>query len=75
MISGCFWPVSFMPDYMQKLANITPQLWAIEAIDRLSMGQGFHTAVMPILILILFAAVLLAFGAVVLRPSRGAIGS
>ncbi|MWC26777.1 ABC transporter permease [Paenibacillus sp. MMS18-CY102] len=75
MISGCFWPVSFMPDYMQKLANITPQLWAIEAINRLSMGQGIHTAVMPIIILLLFAAVLLAFGAVVLRPSRGAIGS
>ncbi|EFM12891.1 ABC-2 type transporter [Paenibacillus curdlanolyticus YK9] len=75
MISGCFWPVSFMPDYMQKLANATPQLWAIEAINRLSMGHGLHNAVMPILILVLFAAVLLAFGAVVLRPSRGAIGS
>ena len=40
MISGCFFSISLLPDFMQKLANFTPQKWAIGAIDRLSGGES-----------------------------------
>ncbi|WP_419872975.1 ABC transporter permease [Candidatus Pristimantibacillus sp. PTI5] len=70
MISGCFFPLSILPDFMQKLANFTPQKWAIMAIDRLGGGGSFSDIGLQLLILLLFAAVLLAFGSVVLRPNR-----
>ncbi|WP_054028020.1 ABC transporter permease [Bacillus sp. FJAT-28004] len=70
MISGCFFPLSMLPDFMQKLANFLPQKWAITAIDRLGGGSSFSDIIMPLLILLLFAAVLIAFGSAVLRPNR-----
>lgn len=70
MISGCFFPLSILPDFMQKLANFTPQKWAIMAIDRLGGGGSFSDISLQLCILLLFAAVLLAFGSVVLRPNR-----
>ncbi|MFF2484185.1 ABC transporter permease [Paenibacillus sp. NPDC058071] len=72
MLGGCFWPLSIMPDFMQKLANFTPQKWAIQAADRLSGGGSIIDIAPQLGILLLFAAVLLAFGAAVLRPNRTA---
>lgn len=70
MISGCFFPISILPDFMQKLANFTPQKWAIQAIDRLGGGGSFTDIGLQLFILLLFAAVLIAFGSSVLRPNR-----
>ncbi|MBD2870067.1 ABC transporter permease [Paenibacillus arenilitoris] len=70
MISGCFFPLSMLPDFIQKLANFMPQKWALQAIDRLGGGQGIGEIGLHLAILVLFAAVLLAFGAAVLRPNR-----
>ncbi|MGO4182395.1 ABC transporter permease [Paenibacillus sp. MCAF9] len=70
MISGCFFPLSMLPDFMQKLANFLPQKWALTAIDRLGGGGSFSDVLLPLLILLLFAAVLIAFGSAVLRPNR-----
>ncbi|WP_338555750.1 ABC transporter permease [Paenibacillus sp. KS-LC4] len=70
MISGCFFPLSMMPEFMQKLANFMPQKWALQAIDKLSTGAGLSEIAQPMLILMLFAVVLLIFGGAVLRPSQ-----
>jgi ABC-2 type transport system permease protein len=70
MISGCFFPISILPDFMQKLANFTPQKWAIQAVDRLGGGGSISDIGLQLLILLLFAAVMIAFGSAVLRPNR-----
>ena len=70
MISGCFWPLSIMPDFLQKLANFMPQKWAIQAIDRLGGGGSIADIGLQLGILLLFAVVLIGFGAAVLRPNR-----
>lgn len=70
MISGCFFPLSMLPEFMQKLANFTPQKWALQAIDRLGGGGGVADIGMQLAILLLFAAVLTAFGAAVLRHNK-----
>ncbi|MFX3633390.1 MAG: ABC transporter permease [Candidatus Pristimantibacillus sp.] len=70
MISGCFWPISIMPDFMQKLANFVPQKWAIQAIDRLGGGGSIADIWLQLSILVLFAVVLISFGATVLKPSK-----
>lgn len=70
MLGGCFWPVSFMPDFMQKMANFVPQKWAIEAVELLSVGEGLSGIAIPLSILGLMALVLLTFGSAVLRPNE-----
>ncbi len=70
MIGGCFWPISFMPDFMQKIANFVPQRWAIDAMSQLADGAGLSDVLIHIGILILFAVVLLGFGSAVLKPSQ-----
>lgn len=70
MIGGCFWRIELMPDFMQKIANFVPQKWAIEAMTRVSQGDAISDIALQLGILVLFAAVLLGFGASVLRPSE-----
>ncbi|MFC4305722.1 ABC transporter permease [Cohnella boryungensis] len=70
MLGGCFWPVSMMPDFMQKLANFTPQRWAIIALEQASSGESLSSLGLPLGVLLLFAAVLLSFGSYVLRPAE-----
>ncbi|MEX1377427.1 MAG: ABC transporter permease [Eubacteriales bacterium] len=55
MISGCFWPIEFMPDILQKAALITPQRWALNALD---FAQNGESMVMPLLILVAYASLL-----------------
>lgn len=70
MLGGCFWPLYIMPDYMQKIANFVPQKWAIDAAGKLASGGEFESVIIHIGILLLFAVVLLAFGAFVLKPGQ-----
>ncbi|MDQ0059520.1 ABC transporter permease [Paenibacillus harenae] len=70
MVSGCFFPLSMLPTFMQKLANFLPQKWALQAIDRLGGGGSVADIGLQLAILLLFAAVLIAFGSAVLRPSK-----
>ncbi|RUT48409.1 ABC transporter permease [Paenibacillus anaericanus] len=74
MIGGCFWPISFMPDIMQKAANFVPQKWAIEAVENLSAGAGMQSLALPMLMLGLMAVILLAIGSAILRPSETSAG-
>lgn len=34
-LSGCFWPISIMPNYLQEVAKAFPQTWTNLAIDEL----------------------------------------
>ncbi|MDP5273305.1 ABC transporter permease [Chengkuizengella axinellae] len=68
MIGGCFWPIEIMPDFMQKLANIVPQKWAIEAIENMAMGQGLADVGLNLAVLLLFAVILIGFGSAVFKP-------
>lgn len=68
MIGGCFWPISFMPDWMQKIANFVPQKWVIEAIQRMASGQSLSQMWMHMCVLTLFGLILLGVGSVILRP-------
>jgi ABC-2 type transport system permease protein len=70
MISGCFWPVSLMPEFMQKLSNFMPQRWAIVALEEASSGAALSEVSLHIVILFLFGVVLLAYGAAALKPAQ-----
>ncbi|MDQ0900042.1 MULTISPECIES: ABC transporter permease [unclassified Paenibacillus] len=68
MLGGCFWPISFMPEWMQKIANFVPQKWVIEAIQRMASGQTLSQMWMHMGVLTLFGLILLGVGSVILRP-------
>jgi ABC-2 type transport system permease protein len=74
MLGGCFWPISIMPEWMQKLANFVPQKWAIEAIQMMASGHSLTDVGLQIGILALFALILLGIGSVILQPSEGEMG-
>lgn len=68
MLGGCFWPIEVMPSFMQKLANFTPQKWAIEAVLKSNGAATIADIGLELGILALFAVILLGFGSTVLRP-------
>jgi ABC-2 type transport system permease protein len=70
MLGGCFWPLSIMPDYLQKAANFIPQKWTIEAVDMIASGGNLMDIWLPLSILGLMAIILLAIGSMILRPSE-----
>ncbi|WP_281887925.1 ABC transporter permease [Paenibacillus sp. YYML68] len=70
MLSGCFWSVSKMPDYLQKLALFIPQRWALDAIARLGSGAALRELGLHFAVLGLFAFVLLSLGSGMLKPSE-----
>lgn len=55
MLSGCFWPISFMPDIMKKFANFLPQKWTLEAIEKLQRGYKMADIRYHIVIILAFA--------------------
>ncbi len=75
MLGGCFWPLTIMPEYMQKAANFTPQKWAIQAVDIAATGGGWNELWLPFAVLGLMAAILLALGSATLRPNEAGISA
>lgn len=55
MLGGCLWPLSLMPEQLQKVANFIPQRWAIDAIAKLQEGASLEGIGLNISILLGFA--------------------
>ncbi len=51
-LAGCFWPIEFMPGYMQKISYITPQRWTLDAIELIQKNNSF-VEILPNLIVVL----------------------
>lgn len=60
MLSGCFWPIELMPEYLQKLANIFPQTWVLKSVDSLQHGSNITDVLSNIAVIVGFAIVLFA---------------
>jgi len=56
-LGGCWWPLFFLPDWMQALAKITPHGWATTGFNKLILfGADFSAVVPEMLVLLGFAA-------------------
>ncbi len=49
MLGGCYWPITIMPGFMQKLAWFTPQYWTMAAFK--AIGTSFTPVVINLLVL------------------------
>ncbi|WP_100332259.1 ABC transporter permease [Bacillus xiapuensis] len=63
MLSGIYWPLSIVPEFMQKIADFVPQTWAMKGYESLIV-QGGHLAdiALPVTILFIFAGGFLTAG-------------
>ena len=54
MLSGCYWPIELVPEFMQKLAKFFPQYWALKGLgNTVNANMGLDSAVFPVIILTL----------------------
>jgi ABC-2 type transport system permease protein len=68
MLGGCYWPIDIVNESMRLVSRFTPTGWAMAAlVDIVVRNQGAAQAVMPSLVLLLFAAVFLSVGLMRLR--------
>lgn len=72
MLSGCFWPVYLMPKFMQNLAYLVPQRWALSAVDKIQKGFTFDKILLNILMLILYSIVFFTIAGFRLRKLKSA---
>jgi ABC-2 type transport system permease protein len=61
MVSGCWWPLELEPVFMQRLAVIFPQYWAMKGLTNTVVGNlGIQSVIMPVLVLSGMAAAFFA---------------
>lgn len=58
MLGGGFWPFEMMPNYMQKIGNLTPQRWAIGSLEKLQSGAPLSEALPMILAILILSLIL-----------------
>jgi len=62
-LGGAWWPLSFVPVWMQTLGHISPIAWCLDAFNALIFHQGTLPDVLEsVSVLLLFAVVFFVFG-------------
>jgi ABC-2 type transport system permease protein len=62
-LGGAWWPLAFVPSWMQTLGHLSPVAWCVDALNALIFHQGTLPDVLePVGVLLLFATVFLVFG-------------
>lgn len=62
MLGGCYWPIDFMPDTLQKIANFVPTSWLIKATEKIIYGAKLSEVYIEIFIIILFTITFFLIG-------------
>lgn len=62
MLGGCFWPVEYMPGFMQQISNFMPQRWVLQAIGRIQSGSGFTSVLGYLAVVLCFALAFFLIG-------------
>lgn len=68
MLGGCYWPVEITSPAMQAISKLTPTGWAMVGLkDVVARGMGVEAVLLPVAVLLGFAAVSLTIGVTRLR--------
>ncbi|MFD0713045.1 ABC transporter permease [Paenibacillus sp. GCM10027626] len=57
LLSGCFFPISIMPQTLRHVSSFLPQNWVLQSFSKLQAGEGLSSVGFNIMILLVFAAV------------------
>ncbi len=69
MLGGCMWPLEIVNNkIVLALANITPQKWAIQAMESIAIhGKGLNEVVFPALVLTVMGLIFFGLGVKLVR--------
>lgn len=57
-LGGCWWPLEITPDFLQRIAHLTPTAWALDGLNQLiTFGGGLGAALPAIVVLAAFGLV------------------
>lgn len=57
-LGGCWWPLEITPEFLQKVAHVTPTAWALDGLNQLiTFGGGLGGALPAIGVLVGFGVV------------------
>ena len=72
MLGGAWVPTFIFPAWLQQFTLIVPVRWAVDGLDAMTWrGIGLRGAIMPVLVLVAFAAAFWTIAAVRFRWSEG----
>ena len=73
MLAGCFWPLSLMPDYMQKIGEFIPQNWPLAAISAIQNNNNYGDYYGYIFRLLILSILLLVAGAIIMNKKGNCV--
>jgi ABC-2 type transport system permease protein len=62
MLGGFYWPTEIMPDFMRRIAPVTPCYWMIAAADVLQKGGPAWRFALSLAVMLLFTVAFLLVG-------------
>lgn len=63
LLSGTFWPISFMPSYIQAVAQALPLTYFVDGLRNSMVASDFSVAFTDLVVVGVFAMVLILLGA------------
>ncbi|MCM3261260.1 ABC transporter permease [Paenibacillus lautus] len=58
LLAGCVFPLSVMPEAIQRIADFLPQYWLLDTFGKLQQGTGLTDVILNVAILLAFALAL-----------------
>lgn len=58
LLAGCLFPISVMPEAVQRIADFLPQYWVLDTFGKLQQGSGLNGIILNVAILLAFALAL-----------------
>ena len=72
-LGGLWWPQSMQPEWMSRLSPAVFTTWAMRGLNDLILRErGFDAVVLPVTVLIVYGAALMAFGVRLFRARHSA---
>lgn len=62
MLGGLFWPSDMMPDLLQRIGNLLPTSWTMDAAHKVILGSSIAEVRMEILIVLMYSLVFFLLG-------------
>ncbi len=65
MLSGCYWPIELVPEFMQKIGMLFPQYWAVKGLgNTVNANLGLQSVITPLLVMIFMGMLFFTFAIV-----------
>ncbi len=68
ILGGSFIPKSMMPDIVNRLGNIVPQKWVMDASEKILQGKSIDEILINLVVILMFGIAFSTFGVKFLKP-------